>query len=237
MKINSFTGADSIIVIGGIIMKKAMPLFILLIVGSLIFITMQDINKPSIKDNDQQDNNQQEITQGTQQFLPVIESTWTPSPEIDPDAQYTQYQDNSVFVKNEEQVHKKSGLSSVIGNLFKNTPKSVVTNAYKAMINNDIDLFLKCNSAQDIESYAKKKGLTVDQVIEETKLHFAKTVEKMQYSGIELSDFEITQPDDHKSRDHAYVKVQYIGEGKDVENFLEVPVHRAYDKSWYIDIK
>lgn len=130
---------------------------------------------------------------------------------------------------------KKSKLSLEIGNIFKNTPKDVVTDVYKAMINNDFELFIKCNSIQDIEKYARKKGLTVEQSIEENKQMFEEGSRNMQNLDVKMSDYKITQPDDHKSREHAYVKVHYIGPEKDAEEYIEIPVHREYDKNWYID--
>jgi hypothetical protein len=223
-------------------MKKVLFL-IVLILGSLIFVTIKDLN------HEEQVYTQQSITEET---LPVEESVgWSPPANVDvdavspvydnleagvdPNATYTANEDTSNNIKDAKEYNKKSGLSSVIKNIFKNTPKDVVTDSLKAMINNDIDLFIKCNSMQDLEEYARKKDLTVDQVIAETKQIFEESSRDMQKPNIKLSDFKISQPDDYKSRDHVYVKVQYIGSVKDSKEFFEVPVHREYDKNWYLD--
>lgn len=119
-------------------------------------------------------------------------------------------------------------------NLFKNTPKDVTENYLKGLIENNFDLFMKSQSQQDLEQYAKSRNLTVDQVKEETKLLLNKSYKSLQGTNIKLSDFKISQPSDYKSRDSVWVSVEYTGNNRDVDKNINVPVHREYDGNWYI---
>lgn len=214
-------------------MKKVLFL-IVLILSSLMFVIIRDFNHEEQVYTQQSSVEETLQARESEEIYPVEESVWTPPEDtnvgVDSNATYTDKENNSNDIKNNE-----SGLISSIRNIFKNTPKDVVNSSLKAMINNDIDLFLKCNSTQELEKYARRKNLTTEQVIEETKQIFEKNARNMQKPDIKLSDFKISQPDDYKSRDHVYVKVQYIGDVKGSKEFFEVPVHREYDKNWYLD--
>lgn len=120
------------------------------------------------------------------------------------------------------------------GNIIKNTPKDAAENCFKGLIDNNLDLFMKSQSQQDLEQYAKLRNLTVDQVKEETKLFLNKSHKNFQGMNIKLSDFNISQPTDYKSSDSVWVSVEYTGNNRDIDKNIDVPVHKEHDGNWYI---
>lgn len=119
-------------------------------------------------------------------------------------------------------------------NPFKNTPKDVVESLFKSTIDNNFELFMKSRSQEDLDKYAKRYGMTTQEVKEQTKKVLAEGHKNLSKANVKFSDFKIYQPNDYNNKDHVSVKVEYVDKSKYIEEDIEIPVYKASDGNWYV---
>lgn len=119
-------------------------------------------------------------------------------------------------------------------NPFKNTPKDAVEAMFKGAIENNFELFVKSQSQQSLDIYAKNHGMTVEEVKEKTKRVLKEGYESLKKANVKFSDFKIYQPENYNSKKQVSVKVKYVGKSDYIQEDIEIPVYKASDGKWYV---
>lgn len=113
-------------------------------------------------------------------------------------------------------------------------PTTPIKNFLKGAIENDVDLFLKGSSKEDLDIYCRKYGLTEEQMRMEAKEGLQMIHDNFKKHNIKMDDFEISIPEDFKSRDYVWVKVKYVGPIEADFGSGDFPVYKASDGKWYM---
>lgn len=119
-------------------------------------------------------------------------------------------------------------------NPFKNTPKDAVEAMFKGAVENNFELFVKSQSQESLNRYAKNHGMTVEEVKEQTKGVLKEGYENLKKANVKFSDFKIYQPENYSSKKQVSVKVKYVGKSNYIQEDIEIPVYKASDGNWYV---
>lgn len=118
--------------------------------------------------------------------------------------------------------------------VLKDSPTDPVIFAVKAIVENNSELYYKTVYKKEFQGHSR--GIDLDYANKEGNRRKILEMAHNEFksNNITMDDFEISQPEDYKSRHLVLVKLEYNESEKTESEFLEVPVIKAKDGKWYL---